>query len=130
MDIGRIIKMKIPMAITYFRNDCFCFLNLKNSIITILKNKNIPSGLVITARPTKKNDKNIDLVFEKNNTSVITRTKIKRESVPPESEFSRSLGSTAKITKPIREYFELKNFLHKKYNGNIVKLDIKTVRSF
>tara|TARA_A100001037_G_C14715709_1_gene442403 strand:+ start:149 stop:517 length:369 start_codon:yes stop_codon:yes gene_type:complete len=122
--------MKMPIAITYFKNGCFCFFNLKINIIIILKNKNIPSGLIITASPTERNDKNMNLVFEKNNTNVITITKIKRESVPPRSEFSKSLGSTAKMTKPIREYFELKNFLDKKYSGNIVKLDIKTVRNF
>tara|TARA_B100001750_G_C15257454_1_gene470923 strand:+ start:283 stop:540 length:258 start_codon:yes stop_codon:yes gene_type:complete len=46
-------------------------------------------------------------------------------SVVPYIEFSTSLGAKANSVTPIILYFFSTNTLHRKYNGNIMMLDIK-----
>ena len=57
IDNGKIIMKKINNEIKYLDKNSFFPLNLKNNIVAILKNRKIPSGLVIVAIPAKTNER-------------------------------------------------------------------------
>ena len=105
----------------------FSFLYLiKNNINKIIR-KNIPSPLVIVANEIGINDKIIIFLLEnKNNVIPSVMNNKYNGSVIPKNEFIINLGSKAMIVAPIIANFSETNFLHKKYVGIIIKIEIIT----
>ena len=109
----------------YFGNLNFSFLNLKINKNDIAKNRKKPSGRISVEIPANKNDiyKHF-FEFFKNKSIVVVKNNMNSGSAVPYIEFSINLGTKANIVAPIILYFFSTNTLHKKYNGNIVMLEI------
>ena len=109
----------------YFGNLNFSFLNLKINKNDIAKNRKKPSGRMSVEIPANKNDiyKHF-FEFFKNKSIVVVKNNMNSGSAVPYIEFSINLGTKANIVAPIILYFFSTNTLHKKYNGNIVMLEI------
>ena len=89
--------------------------------------KIIPSPLVIAANEIGINDKYIIFLLEnKNNVMPSVMNNKYNGSVIPKNEFIINLGSKAIIVAPIIANFSETNFLHKKYVGIIIKIEIPT----
>jgi len=75
--------------------------------------------------PANKNDKyKYFFEFFKNKSIVVVKNNMNNGSEVPYIEFSINLGAKANIAAPIILYFFSTNRLHRKYNGNIVILEI------
>ena len=110
----------------YFGNLNFSFLNLKINKNDIAKNRKKPSGRMSVEIPANKNDiyKHF-FEFFKNKSIVVVKNNMNSGSAVPYIEFSINLGAKANIVAPIILYFFSTNRLHRKYNGNIIMLEIK-----
>ena len=62
--------------------------------------------------------------FFKKKSIVIVKNNMNNGSVVPFMEFSINLGAKANSVTPIILYFFSTNTLHRKYNGNIITLEI------
>ena len=109
----------------YFGNLNFSFLNLKINKTDIAKNRKKPSGRMSVEIPANKNDiyKHF-FEFFKNKSIVVVKNNMNNGSEVPYIEFSINLGAKANIVAPTILYFFSTNRLHRKYNGNIVILEI------
>ena len=87
---------------------------IKNKIVKV-KNRKIPSDLIIVQNDARINAKIISfLLYLKKINNDDTPNKMNSGSVIPNNEFNIILGSKANNAAPTNEIFSSKNFLHKK----------------
>ena len=122
--IGININKKIIKAGIYVFKISFEILFFSKNNIDIVINKKIPSDRTIVVKDTSVNAIKIPfLSYLKNSSNDVIPNKIKSGSVIPNVEFKIILGSKANNAAPTKEILLLKNFLHKKNTGIVIKLD-------
>ena len=90
-----------------------------------------PSALIVVAKETNTNEKYINFLLElRNKTKLIVINNKKIGSVSPKNEFIINLGSKAISVAPIIANFFATNFLHKKYTGIVIRIEINTESIF
>ena len=89
--------------------------------------KIIPSPLTVVSNEITKNELITSFLLDERNKASPEEINSKyRGSVIPKNEFIINLGSKATSDAPITANFLATNFLHKKYTGIIVEIDITT----
>ena len=89
--------------------------------------KIIPSPLTVVANEITKNELITSFLLDERNKVNPEEINSKyRGSVMPKNEFIINLGSKATSDAPITANFLATNFLHKKYTGIVIEIDITT----